>query len=132
MGWPVPSSLVNGGVRVEPVTAGNCETFSRLFEAKGGPHYCWCTSYRVRNASALTAVQKSALTRSCVDSGVPIGVVASEGDEPIGWCSVAPRETYVRIASTSGVSSMHRGHSTMFGSAGFQIDGRRWFRRLGR
>ena len=36
--------------------------------------------------------------RTFVDSGVPIGVVACKGDEPVGWCSVAPRETYVRLA----------------------------------
>lgn len=127
--------------------------------------------------------------KSSVDSGVPIGVVAREGDEPIGWCSVAPRETYVRLQrsrtmpratppatstwtilcffvarshrnqhvaqallegavayarrqgaevvegypfDTSGVSSTHRGHSTLFRSAAFQIDGNRCFRGLRR
>jgi GNAT superfamily N-acetyltransferase len=177
------------GIRLEPVTSENWETFSRLFEAKGSPHYCWCTSYRVRNASELTAVEKKAFMRSSVASGVPIGMVAIDGDKPVGWCSVAPRETYVRLEKsrtmpraalpatstwtilcffvtrpyrlqhvaqallegavayarrqgaevvegypfdTSGVSATHRGHSTMFGPAGFKIDGNRWFRRLRR
>src|SRR5580765_1852847 len=172
------------GIRVEPVTSENWEIFSRLFEAKGGPHYCWCTTYRVRNASELTAAQKKAFMRSSVDADVPVGVVACKGDEPIGWCSVAPRETYVRLEKsrtmprttppttstwailcffvarphrnqrvaqvllegavayarrqgaevvegypfdTRGVSSTHRGHSTLFASAGFQIDGKRWY-----
>lgn len=176
-------------IRVEPVTRENWETFARLFEAKGGPHYCWCTSYRVRNVGALSGPQKQAFMRGSVDSGVPIGVVASDGDEPVGWCSVAPRETYVRLEKsrtmpratppatptwailcffvtrprrgqrvaqallegavayarrqgaeviegypfdTSGVSATHRGHSAMFRSAGFERDGKRWFRRLGR
>ena len=184
-----PSARDRTGIRVEPVTSETWETFSRLFEAKGGPHYCWCTSYRVRNASSLTPAQKKAFMRSAVGSGVPIGVVARRGDEPIGWCSVAPRETYVRLErsrtmprvtapatptwailclfvarphrnqrvaqallegavtyargqgaevvegypfDTSGVSSTHRGHSTMFESAGFERDGKRWFRHLGR
>jgi len=162
--------------------------FSRLFEAKGSPHYCWCTSYRVRKASELTGAQKKAIMRSSVESCVPIGVLARKGDEPVGWCSVAPRETYVRLersrtmprvtppatstwtilcffvarphrnqhvaqallegavayarrqgaevvegypADTSGVSSTHRGHSSMFRSAGFKIEGKRWSLRLG-
>src|SRR5262245_2316411 len=177
------------GVRITPVTKENWETFSRLFETKGAPHYCWCTSYRARNASKLTGAEKKAFMRRSVDSGVPIGVIACKRDEPIGWCSVAPRETYVRLErssampratppatstwtivcffvarpyrnqhiaqallegavayarqlgaevvegypfDTGGVSSTHRGHSTLFGSASFQMDGKRMFRRLGR
>jgi GNAT superfamily N-acetyltransferase len=127
--------------------------------------------------------------QSSVESSVPIGVLACMGDEPVGWCSVAPRETYVRLErsrtmprgtspatatwtilcffvarphrgqrvaqtllegavayarrqgaevvegypfDTSGVSSTHRGHSSMFRSAGFEIEGQRWFLRLER
>lgn len=33
-----------------------------------------------------------------VDDRTPIGVLAYDGEEPVGWCSVAPRETYVRLA----------------------------------
>jgi GNAT superfamily N-acetyltransferase len=84
-------------IRVEPVTAENWELFARFFEAKGSPHFCWCTAYRVRNASELTAAKKKACTRGLVAAGVPIGVLARQGDEPVGWCSVAPRETYVRL-----------------------------------
>jgi GNAT superfamily N-acetyltransferase len=84
-------------IRVEPVTSETWKTFCRLFEAKGSPHYCWCTSYRVRNATELTGPEKKAIMQSSVESGVPIGVVACKGDEPVGWCSVAPRETYVRL-----------------------------------
>lgn len=29
-----------------------------------------------------------------VENGVPIGLLAYSNDEPIGWCAVAPRETY--------------------------------------
>ena len=176
------------GIRISPVTKENWETFSRLFEAKGAPHYCWCTTYRAPSASKLTGAQKKAFMRTSVDAGVPIGVIACKGDEPIGWCSVAPRETYVRLArsrampratspatstwtilcffvarpyrnqhvaqallegavayarrqgaevvegypfDSSGVSSTHRGHSALFESAGFEIDGKRSFRRVG-
>jgi GNAT superfamily N-acetyltransferase len=33
-----------------------------------------------------------------VRSGVPIGVLAYVGDEPAGWCAVAPRGHYPRLA----------------------------------
>jgi GNAT superfamily N-acetyltransferase len=176
-------------ILIEPVTRENWEKFSRLFGAKGSPHYCWCTTYRTRSALELTGAQKKAFIRRSVDGCVPIGVIACRGDEPIGWCSVAPRETYVRLErsrtmaratapatstwtvlcffvarrhrnqrvaaallegavayarqqgaevvegypfDTSGVSSTHRGHSSLFSSARFRNDGKRWFRRLRR
>jgi len=173
-------------IDVVPVTSENWDAFARLFSAKGSPHYCWCTSYRVRNAGDLTSAQKRACMQRTVESGVPVGVLAFEGDEPSGWCSVAPRETYVRLGKsrtmpratpiatstwtilcffvarahrkrrvarvlldgavayarrqgaavvegypfdTAGVSSTHRGHSSLFEAARFARDGSRWFLR---
>lgn len=89
--------MLKRAIHVDPVTSENWDAFARLFEAKGSPHYCWCTSYRVRNVGELTSAQKKACMRSTVGSGVPVGVLAFKGEEPIGWCSVAPRETYVRL-----------------------------------
>jgi len=36
--------------------------------------------------------------RALVASGDPPGLLAYLGDEPVGWCAVAPRERYVRLA----------------------------------
>ena len=125
--------------------------------------------------------------KALVLSGTPIGVLAYLGDEPVGWCSVAPRESYVKLErsrtmprvstavtwtvlcffvlraqrgrgisaallkgavkyaraggarviegypfDSAGISSTHRGASTLFRSAGFERDGARWFKNLGR
>lgn len=32
-----------------------------------------------------------------VQENVPIGVLAYDSNKPVGWCSVAPRETYLRL-----------------------------------
>ena len=29
-----------------------------------------------------------------IDDGTPVGILASSEGEPVGWCSVAPRDTY--------------------------------------
>ncbi len=29
-----------------------------------------------------------------VSAGAPVGVLAYSGNEPVGWCSIAPRESY--------------------------------------
>jgi GNAT superfamily N-acetyltransferase len=35
-----------------------------------------------------------AVMKAIVDSGQPTGILAYQGDVPVGWCSIAPRETY--------------------------------------
>jgi hypothetical protein len=32
-----------------------------------------------------------------VKAGMPIGILAYDGRDPVGWCSIAPRETYGRL-----------------------------------
>jgi GNAT superfamily N-acetyltransferase len=84
-------------LRVRPVTRDTWPDFVRLFEAKGGPHYCFCTPYRLKDAAHLANAQKKARMKKLVDAETPVGVLAYDGDEPVGWCSIAPRETYLRL-----------------------------------
>ena len=35
--------------------------------------------------------------RSRILSGVPVGLLAFAGDQPVAWCSIAPRPTYRRL-----------------------------------
>lgn len=84
-------------IEVRPVTKENWEDFVRLFEAKGGPHYCWCAARRFRGTREMGEAQKQAAMIGLVESGTPIGVLAYDSDEPIGWCSIAPRETYAQL-----------------------------------
>src|SRR5690349_4781043 len=83
---------------IRPVTPDTWDDFVRLFEARGGPHYCFCAPYRFRDAHELSNAEKKARTRKLVAGATPIGVLAYDSDEPIGWCAIAPRETYVKLA----------------------------------
>jgi GNAT superfamily N-acetyltransferase len=78
------------------VDSSNWGDFAKLFESKGGPSYCWCMAWRPlpgdRN-QATNADRKNAIERT-VEAGTPIGILAYDGDQPVGWCSIAPRETY--------------------------------------
>src|SRR5262245_1325632 len=84
-------------VRVEPVTSERFADFERLFGSRGAPHYCWCSVYRFRDAHEKSHLAKRQAMNQLITAGTPIGVLAYEGDEPIGWCSVAPRESYVKL-----------------------------------
>lgn len=84
-------------IDVAPVTPETWTDFERLFEARGSPHYCWCAPYRFRDAHQMDAATKKAGMRRLVTGATPIGVLAYVEGEPVGWCSVAPRETYVKL-----------------------------------
>lgn len=174
-----------GRLAVHPVTPARWADFQRLFSAKGSPHYCWCTPYRFADAHAMGKAEKEERMEGCVKQGTPVGVLAYRGGEPVGWCSIAPREAYAKLErsrtmpaveaqptwavlcffvpraergegiplkllrggvayakengakvvegypwDTMGITSRHRGHSSLFAAAGFKQDGKRWVRRF--
>jgi GNAT superfamily N-acetyltransferase len=70
----------------------------RLFEAPGGPKFCWCMVWRATPAEAkLDGAGRKAALRARVEAGIPIGLVGHLDGEPVAWCSIAPRETYRRL-----------------------------------
>lgn len=85
-------------IAIRPVTRSRWKDLEALFEAKGGPKYCWCMAWRARGEEArLPGPKRKPLLKARVDKGVPIGLLAYEGKEPIGWCSLAPKDTYARL-----------------------------------
>jgi GNAT superfamily N-acetyltransferase len=53
---------------------------------------CWCLSYRIpsKENRALTGPARGERVRRLMDDG-PLGVLAYDGDEVVGWAAVAPR-----------------------------------------
>lgn len=84
-------------LRVAPVTARSLPSFEALFSSRGAPHYCWCAVYRAKGNQELSKDGRRNLMRGLVAQSTPIGVLAFAGKEPVGWCSVAPRESYVKL-----------------------------------
>ncbi len=84
---------------IHPVVPSRWSDFATLFESKGGPHYCWCMVWRKNELKkSMPGKQgKKACMQRRVEGGVPIGLVGYADDEPVAWCSVAPRETYRKL-----------------------------------
>lgn len=96
-------------LKFRPVVAAMWPDFERLFESRGGPSYCWCMPYRAtpeENRQLDRTTRKHGM-RSRVMAGVPVGLLAYAGDEPVGWCSIAPRSTFAR-PNTSAVPGAAR------------------------
>ena len=71
----------------------------RLFEARGGPHHCWCMVWRATPEEAKHTDGKSRkyALKKRVEGGMPIGILGYLDDKPVAWCSIAPRPTYRRL-----------------------------------
>ncbi|PWD50289.1 GNAT family N-acetyltransferase [Serinibacter arcticus] len=54
---------------------------------------CWCLSYRVpaRENASLTGPARGERVRGLLRQEVPPGVLAYDGDEPVGWAAIHPR-----------------------------------------
>jgi GNAT superfamily N-acetyltransferase len=79
-----------------PVTAERWHDLETLFGERGAYSGCWCMWWRVKRSEFEKQAgqgNKDAL-KKIVDSGEIPGILAYADGEPIGWCSVAPREAY--------------------------------------
>lgn len=80
----------------EPLTPGRWRDLERLFGERGACGGCWCMVWRLKRSQferQKGAKNKSAL-RALVAAGAPLGLLAYDRGEPVGWCSVAPRESF--------------------------------------
>jgi len=86
-------------IEIKPVNKTTWPDFERLFEAKGGPKYCWCMAWRMTKEELKnnTAECRKEYMKKRVFMDIPIGLLAYINKEPIAWCSIAPKETYQRI-----------------------------------
>lgn len=80
----------------QPINTENWADFEALMESKGAPHNCWCTAWMdvEKKNSKPEKSEKKATMKKRIESDIPVGLLAYAHDEPIGWCAVAPRETY--------------------------------------
>jgi len=85
---------------IVPLTPDRWSDFESLFGANGACGGCWCMAWRHRSPKTFDAGKgdgnKRAIRR-IVNAGPPPGLIAYEGGEPVGWCAVAPRESYPRL-----------------------------------
>ena len=101
--------------RFAPVTPGTLDDLERFSCAYGKFRYCSCMRWRLRSTpfrEAGNTGRAEELARR-VRAGEPVGVLAytddaaypddadsATGDTPVGWCSVAPRDSYAAVLAS--------------------------------
>ncbi len=88
--------------RFGPVTPETWGDFEALFEPRGACGGCWCMWWRLtrKEFNAGKGSENRAAMKALVDGGHVPGLLAFDGDTPVGWCSVASREFFPRILTS--------------------------------
>ncbi|MDR3474878.1 MAG: GNAT family N-acetyltransferase [Devosia sp.] len=83
----------------KPVDRSTWGDFEHLFKGPGGPKFCWCMVWRAtpEEGRGTTGPVRHEQMQARIERGVPVGLLAYERDAPVGWVSIAPRETYRRL-----------------------------------
>jgi len=91
---------------VRPLTSRRWADFERLFGPRGACAGCWCMWWRRTQAEFNRnkgTGNKRAMHR-IVNSGEVAGLIGYLGAEPVAWCSLAPRLTFVRLRGSRVLS----------------------------
>lgn len=79
-----------------------------VFGTKGDPAGCWCQWYKLRGVrfeSATREELRDRLAAQLAEPGPGPGLLAYDGDTPVGWCAVEPRPALARLPFSSIAST---------------------------
>ncbi len=79
-----------------PATPERWSDLERLFGERGACAGCWCMWWRLKRSQwdAQRGDGNRAALKALMESGEVPGILSYAGAEPVGWCSVAPRESF--------------------------------------
>ncbi|HEX7401454.1 MAG TPA: GNAT family N-acetyltransferase [candidate division Zixibacteria bacterium] len=91
---PKPTTLSK--LEFHPLTAKRWKDLQNLFGERGACGGCWCMWWRMTRSefNREKGEGNKRAFKKIVDKGEVPGILACLGKEPIGWCSVAPREAF--------------------------------------
>lgn len=86
-------------LQIKPLSPDTWNDLLHLFGARGACGGCWCMWWRLTNADfeKHKGAANQRLLKQLVDKGSTPGLIAFDGVRPVGWCSLAPREEFVRL-----------------------------------
>jgi len=91
-----PVKLIESELEFKPVTPDKWADLETLFSERGVQNGCWCMYWRIKRKEFeqnYGAGNKDRL-KGIVESGQVPGILAYHQENPVGWCSVAPREDF--------------------------------------
>lgn len=83
-------------VQCHPVTLQRWRDVEALFGPRGACGGCWCMWWRLKRSQFVKqkGEENRRALRHIIDAGEVPGLLAYAHGQPIGWCAVAPRQSY--------------------------------------
>lgn len=83
----------------KPVGPGTQKDLERFSLAHGKFRYCSCMRWRLTSGAFKRSTKETRVValKEAARRGAPVGLLAYLDGEPVGWCSIAPRETYAGL-----------------------------------
>jgi hypothetical protein len=93
---------IAGKLSFASLSSANWKEFETLMGEKGGCGNCWCMYFRLpyKDFQANKPDGNKKLMKQLVNKGMPLGLIASINNEPVGWIALAPREDYMRMENS--------------------------------
>lgn len=100
-------------MEIVELTPDTWPSLERLFGANRTVGGCWCCWFMRprKEVDANWGEGNKKYLRERMSSGTPLGLLAVEDGEPVGWVAVSPRSTYPRLA-TSKITHSDAGPDT--------------------
>jgi GNAT superfamily N-acetyltransferase len=101
----MPKTLISSeipDIEVHPATAERWKDIETLFGTKGAYGGCWCMFWRLNRAdfNKMKGEDRKAVLQEMTSRNEVAGVLAYAGGQPIGWCSIGPREDYAALENS--------------------------------
>ena len=116
-------------LQFHPVTPERLPDLMQFSEQHGKFRYCSCMRWRMKSTEFQRSTKEGrvAALESLVRQNTPVGLLAYADGKPVGWCSIAPRETYEALERYRALSRID--NKPVWSVACFFVD--RHFRRQG-
>src|SRR4029453_8864430 len=97
----VTDDTQTSSLRIVPAQDAPFADVEAVFGTKGDPAHCWCQWYKIPGSDFRSIGDEALRDRleaqvGAGDSGP--GLIAYDGDTPVGWCAVEPRPNLVRLS----------------------------------
>jgi GNAT superfamily N-acetyltransferase len=94
--------MAGAALTFRAVTPATLPAFEAFFTSPGAPKHCWCMVWRrsTEESHHHTPAERRRQMMARIGSDMPVGLIGYDADEPVGWVSIAPRETYRNLGGS--------------------------------
>jgi GNAT superfamily N-acetyltransferase len=106
--WIGGRNVLADSIEIYPLTPDRWDDLAALFGRSGAMMGCWCMYWRMTSSdfSHTSSQQHREGFETLVRSGATAGLLAYVDGQPAGWCSVAPRSSYPRLAHSRTLTQL--------------------------